>query len=265
MKTYYRLLALFILFPSLSMAAKIDLEKTLYLVIQDLPPFAICKGKTVQESFIKEVVDAACKEGELACLIECFPNRRSKAMLKSGAAHGNYPLGWNADRDKWMIWSPKVNAVEYGFYRHKESNYQTVDDYVGKVIGVFGPSNTQKSLTKIRDELYVKKGKTFEISVQPSSTGVNIRKLSIGRLDGVYINRDIGADQLKKLNIDNVDYAFSMKQLNYYIGFSKVKNNGKRKALIHQFNQSIFSIRNQGIIKTITEKYGMKEPISDIR
>jgi len=81
-----------------------------------------------------------------------------------------------------------------------------------------------KTLEKINEQLLVDTGQSFTISVQPASTGVNMKKLSLQRLQGVYNNRD-GADiKLKEMNIKNIEYAFSVKKLNYYIGFSKEKN-----------------------------------------
>lgn len=183
-------------------------------------------------------------------------------MLRSGAAHGNYPLGWNVDRDQWLHWSPKLNASEYGFYQNNNTDYTDVESFIGKTVGVFGPSNTQRSLTTIKDKLYRKHKKTFHVSIQPNASGNNMRKLSFGRIDGVFISRDNGNIQLKNLGIDNVNYAFSVKRLNYYIGFSKEKNQGNRKRLIDRFNVSLNSLYKKGVIDKIIKEYGIT-PLDD--
>lgn len=252
------------IFPSISIAKSIDLEKTLYIVTHHFPPYSSCDGKTVTKSFIKDVVTAACKEGGLSCLLECFPNRRSKAMLKSGAAHGNYPLGWNEGRSKWLIWSPKLNASEYGFYQNNKTNYSTIEDFFDKTVGVFGPSNTQNSLTVIRDKLLKKTSKTFNISVQPGFSGANMRKLSFGRIDGVFINKEGGRVQLKNLGLNNIHYAFSSKRLNYYIGFSQEKNIGKRKVMVDKMNAAIGAINDKGILNAILKEHDLSPKINEL-
>lgn len=250
--------------PFISMAKDIDMNNTLYIVTHHFPPYSSCEGKLVTASFIKDIIDQACRVGELSCVLECFPNRRSKAMLKSGLAHGNYPLGWNKDREKWLHWSPKINSSEYGFFINNKKSYKTIEDFIGKTIGVFGPSNTHKTLLNIQKELSETQGKTFTISVQPSSTGINMRKLSVDRLDGVFINRFIGDLQLQKLGITNIDYSFPVKKLNYYIGFSK-ENKGEKKILIDKFNQSLELMHKNKSIKDIVKKHKLTEFISDIK
>jgi polar amino acid transport system substrate-binding protein len=245
-------------------AASINLDETLYIVTHHLPPFSACKNKEVKKSFIKDLVDTACAEANLACIVECFPNRRAKAMLEMGAAHGAYPLGRDSTREKWLIWSPELNATEYGFYRKKGSNYSTINDFIGKTVGVFEPSNALKSLVEHQDVLRQKNGNTFTISIQPSSTGLNIRKLAMGRLDAVYINKAVGDIQIKALNIKEVEYAFPVKKLNYYIGYSNEKNQGKRKELIDKFNRAISYIKQNGDLKKIVEEHNMDQPIETI-
>ena len=253
------------IFPYISMAKDIDMSNTLYIVTHHFPPYSACEGKAVQESFIRDMVDQACSMGQLSCVLECFPNRRSKAMLASGLAHGHYPLGWNADREQWLSWSPKLNSSEYGFFIHQKNRYQKTEDFIGKTIGVFGPSHAHNALLKIQNKLLIEQGKTFIVSVQPSPTGINMKKLSVNRLDAVFINRFGGNMQLEKLGINNVSYAFPVKEINYYIGFSKNKNTGKRKQLIDQFNHAITLMHKEKIISHILEKHSMTPPIDDIR
>ena len=57
--------------------------------------------------------------------------------------------------------------------------------------------------------------------------------------------------------IDNVNFAFTVKSLNYYIGFSKEKNIGKRKILIDLFNQGIERLHEKGLVSKIVKKYNM--------
>lgn len=265
MKSPKKLIIALCAFSYCAIANAIDLEKTLYIAIQHFPPYALCEGKKAQTSFIKEVIDQACAVSNMSCLVECFPNRRSKAMMKSGEAHGNYPLGWNTDREKWLLWSPKLNSTEYGFFQHSHSDYKKIEDFSDKSIGALKPSNIHNSLVRIQASLLAEKGSTFIIAPQSSATGISMGKLSAKRIDGVYINRASGQEQINALGIDNVEYAFPVKKLNFYIGYSKEKNTGKRKELIDQFNRNLQTIKSDGIIKIIIDKYNLTYAIDDIQ
>jgi polar amino acid transport system substrate-binding protein len=251
--------------PYISTAKNIDISNTLYIVTHHFPPYSVCEGKVVKESFIKDVIDQACRIGHLSCVLECFPNRRSKAMLMSGLAHGHYPLAWNSDREEWLSWSPKLNASEYGFFVNDQHTYKKMEDFIGKTIGVFGPSNAHKELLRIQNKLLIKQGKTFIVSVQPSPTGINMKKLSANRLDAVFINRFGGNMQINNVDINNVSYAFSVKKINYYVGFSKKKNTIHEKETMNTFNQSISLMHKEKIISNILEKYSMPAFIDTIR
>ncbi len=230
------------------------MDNTLYLVTHHFPPYTQCHGKKPLKSFFNSLVEADCREASLSCLLECFPNRRSKSMLKSGEAHGNYPLGWNTNHDQWLYWSPKLHKGEYGFFHNQNNVIKNTDELAGKVVGVFGPGNTSLSLDKLQQKLANNNQQSFDIYMQPASTGSNMHKLSLNRIDAVFINLDGGEYQLRNKNINNVEYAFTVKELNYYIGFSKEKNKGKRKLLIDKFNAGINSMHTKGKIDELVNQ-----------
>jgi polar amino acid transport system substrate-binding protein len=259
MKLFAILLSLLSLIPSQAMSEKLDLNETLYLVTFNYRPFSVCEHKTLKKSFFKDIVDAACSEAKMSCLVECFPNRRAKSMLKSGAAHGNYPLGWNIDREQWLHRSPSINFAEHIFYKRDSDNINNINDFANKKIGVFGPSNLSWTLDKIQQKMAKTTGEQFDISVLPESNGNNMKKLSFGRIDGVFINGDMGYHQIKDLGIKNVNRAFVFKEYNQYIGYSKEKNTGKRLELINKFNRAIETIKKNGILSNIIQAYEMKD------
>lgn len=119
----------------------------------------------------------------MSCLVEWFPNRRAKAILISGEAHGNYPLGWNKDRWQWLFWSTRLNATEYRFFQHVDSGYKKIEDFSNESIGVLKPSNIYKSLLHIRASLLADKEITFTIASQSAATGVSMSKLSAKHVD----------------------------------------------------------------------------------
>jgi polar amino acid transport system substrate-binding protein len=84
--------------------------------------------------------------------------------------------------------------------------------------------------------------------------GAAFKKLSVGRVDAVLSDKDVGNDLTRKLGIRNVRYAGRQQMLKYYIGFSE-KFTGKK--LVDQFNTAFRNLHKRGIIQAILSKYKM--------
>ncbi len=246
-------------------AGDVDLDTTFYITTMDFPPYVHCDGKEVKPSFILEVFNTICDHAQLSCLLECFPNRRAKAMFKAGHAHGNYPLAWNPEREGHFIWSPKINSSGYAYYRNQLSTINNESDLTGKTVGVFGPSNVSRYLYALQKDLMDSGESSFFISMEPLSKGNNFSKLSANRIDAVYSNIDIANVLIKERNISNIDIAFNDKKINYYFGFLKKNYTGNNKKLIDRFNQSASYLKSNKVLSKLVKKYGMTDSVDGIK
>jgi polar amino acid transport system substrate-binding protein len=137
---------------------------------------------------------------------------------------------------------------EYGFFVKNDNplKFRQVSDVKGYIVGVYGPSNTATSLEKIKSEI-----KDLTIDTTPDDPAA-FKKLSLGRVDAVYSNRDVGYDLISKLGLKNLRYAGVHTALKYYIGFSQKFTD---KKLVDQFNQTFRNLHKRGIIQEILAKY----------
>ncbi len=136
----------------------------------------------------------------------------------------------------------KFNTQNFAPFSYKS-------DIKGYKIGVYGPSNTSKSLEKIKGET-----DDFTIDLRPDDES-GFKKLSKGRVTAVYSNRDVGHALIKKLGLKNIRYAGHHKKLQYYIGLNKKYADNQ---IVNTFNETFLKLHKQGVIQSILEKYQME-------
>ena len=172
-------------------------------------------------------------------------------MVKDGEAHGMFPIGWNPERVKWLWFSPPLLKTAYGFFVHGDNplQFRGEKDVRGYTVGVYGPSNTSRSLQEIK-----KKIGELTIDLRPGDEA-GFRKLACKRIDGVYSNREVGHSLMAKLKLKNIRYAGTHKELKYYVGFSQQHT---RKEIVNLFNTTIKMLHQQGAIRQILVKYHME-------
>lgn len=216
---------------------------------QDFAPFSYLANGVVSGP-AADVIRRVCTEIKIQCPLQLLPWRRAQQEVEEGKAHGMFVIGWNAERAKWLHFSHPLLATEYGFFV-RDSNplaFKHDSDVKGYSVGVFGPSNTATALERIKAQV-----KDLAIDMTPDDEAA-FKKLSIGRVDAVFSNRDVGYDLLKKLAIKNVRYAGQQQSLKYYIGFSRKFTDQK---LVEQFNLAFRALHKQGAIQGILARYKM--------
>ena len=161
-----------------------------------------------------------------------------------------FVIGWNAERAKSLHFSPPLLVTEYGFFVRNDSplTFKQNTDVKGYTVGVFGPSNTATALEKIKAEV-----KDLAIDMTPDDEAA-FKKLSLGRVDAVFSNRDVGYDLVRTLDIKNVRYAGRQQSLKYYIGFSQKFTD---KKVVDQFNVTFRTLHQQRVIQEILARYRM--------
>lgn len=221
----------------------------LKLNTQDFAPFNY-ETRGVVSGPAADVIRRVCKEMNVVCSLHLLPWRRAQEEVRNGTAHGMFVIGWNAERAKWLYFSPPILNTEYGFFVRNDNplKFKQNSDVKGYTVGVFGPSNTATSLEKIKAEI-----KELTIDMTPDDEAA-FKKLSLGRVDAVFSNRDVGYDFMHKLNLKNIRYSGRQQSLKYYIGFSQKFTD---KKLVDQFNATFRDLHKRGVIQEILAKYKM--------
>ncbi|MDM8552229.1 transporter substrate-binding domain-containing protein [Desulfobacterales bacterium HSG2] len=222
----------------------------LKLATQDFAPFSYkVDGKVSGPA--AEIIRLVCDKADVTCSLSIFPWRRAQMMIKAGKIHGIFLIGRNREREKWLRFSLPILKTEYGFFTHDDNplQFKQTKDISDYTVGVYGPSNTSRSLEKIRDEIG-----ELKIDMRPDDEP-GFRKLAYKRVDAVYSNRDVGHAMIKKLNLKGIRYAGSHKNLKYYIGFSKQYTDGKT---VDKFNSAFRELYKEGAIQKILSEYDME-------
>ncbi len=235
--------------PSMTLAE----EGKLVFSTHSFPPFSYLKGGQVTGPFV-DIIDAVCQEIRYDCTYKIMPNRRSKRTLKSGSVNGNFPLGWNKGRDKWLWFTIPLMKTEYGFFAHSDHKlaYRKLEDIQGMKVGVFGPSNTATSLQQIQKKMKEEGLKPIQIEMHPNADGTGLKKVAAGRYPLYYVNKDVGRQHIAELGISNVKYIGKQKQLLYFAGFAKEHND---KRVIDKFNRAAIDLSNRGSISKLLARY----------
>ncbi len=216
---------------------------------QDFAPFSY-EVKGVVSGPVADIVRKVCGEMKMDCPIRLLPWRRAQQEVEEGKINGMFPIGWNADRAKWLYFSSPLLETEYGFFVRDDTplTFKQNADVKGYVVGVFGPSNTATALQKIKAEV-----QDLTIDMTPDDLAA-FRKLSIGRVQAVFSNRDVGYEALQRLNITNVRYSGRQQSLKYYIGFAQKSTD---KKLVDEFDATFRRLHKQGVIQQVLKTYKM--------
>lgn len=221
----------------------------LILNTQDFAPFNYETGGAVAGP-AADVIRRVCADIKVTCTLRLLPWRRAQQEVQEGKAHGMFVIGWNAERAKWLHFSPPLLNTEYGFFVREDNplKFQQNSDVKGYTVGVFGPSNTATALEKIKAEVG-----DLTIDMTPDDEAA-FKKLALGRVRAVFSNRDVGFDMTRKLGITGVRYSGRQQSLKYYIGFSQQHTD---KQLVDRFNASFRTLHRQGVITEILGRYRM--------
>ncbi len=216
---------------------------------QDFAPFNYEVGGIVSGP-ATDIIRRICSDIKIDCALNLLPWRRAQDEVANGTAHGLFVIGWNEERAKTLYLSPPILNTEYGFFVRDNNplKFKQNVDVKGYTVGVFGPSNAATALEKIKAEI-----KDLTIDMTPDDEAA-FKKLSLGRVDSVFSNRDVGNDLMRKLGLKNLRYSGRQQSLKYYIGFSQKFTD---KNLVDQFNATFRGLHKRGVIQEILSKNKM--------
>ena len=259
-RVLYFILVVFscLLFTTSAMGTELKLNT------QDFPPFnyeinGIVSGPAA------DIIREVCKEMKISCSFKLLPWRRAQANVKKGKANALFVVGWNKERDKWLHFSHPIIETEYGFFVLKTNTLQfkQISDIEGYRVGVYGPSNTSKSLENLRDQM--EENQLHKITIETKHDDILVFKMlnQNRNLDAVYSNRDVGNMIIKKLSLKNIRYAGPERKLKYYIAFSKQFTDNK---VVDRFNAALLDLYKRGVIQNILKEHSLnpaREPSWD--
>jgi polar amino acid transport system substrate-binding protein len=245
-----RFLVLVVILGAILMVRTIDAAE-LSFVTQEFAPFNYSENGVVAGP-VADIIRKVCGEAHVECPMRSLPWRRAQQEVQDGKANGMFAIGRNAERAKWLHFSPALLETEYGFFVRSDNplKFVQISDVKGYTVGVFGPSNTATSLERIKTDL----GGDLTIDMTPDDESA-FRKGSLGRVKAVFSNRDVGYDLIKKLGITNLRYTGRQQSLKYYIGFSQKFTD---KKLVDQFNETFRALHKQGVIQEILGRHRME-------
>lgn len=240
---------LLILAASLGLGA-LESPPVLVLNTQDFAPFTyMVDGKPSGPGV--EIVTLVCREAGIELTVQLLPWTRAQEEVAAGLAHGLFMIGWNADREAKLHASPPVFATEYGVFVRSDDAlaYSSPLQLKGRAIACYGPSNTSKSLEAIKAQ-----EPSIVIDITPDDESA-FKKLSLGRADAAFSNRDVGMALIAKLKLANLRYAGASSKLLYYIGFSK---DTVPKELVDRFGAAYRALYAKGTLQELAKRYSLE-------
>jgi len=223
----------------------------LRFAIQEFEPFTYFQDGLPRGAAV-ECVLAVCEAMGEQCSMDIYPWPRAQLLVRTGELDGLFVLGFNPGRAAWLRFSPPLVNTEYGFFSRRGSRFRFDGpmSLAGLSIGVYGPSNTSYTLEQMLKDVPV-----AALDMRPDDESGFV-KLSLGRVDTVFSNKDVGLAVMKKLGLANVVYAGRQSATTYYVAFSHHADLAK----VRLFNQTLAALQKNGTIPALLARYGMTPP-----
>ena len=224
---------------------------------QDFPPFNYeVNGRVTGPA--ADIIRAVCDEASFSCSFKLMVWKDAQQEVREGKAHAMFVIGWNRGRSEWLYFSPQIMETQYGFFVAKgnQLKYNDITDISGYRVGVYGPSNTSRSLEKIQQKIDKNPAlQPLKIDMRTDDVLVFQDLNSADRtISAAYSNRDVGFAIIRAENLSNIRYAGAQRKLNYFIGFSKAFVG---KQVVNTFNRTFIELYQSGKVADILDTYAM--------
>lgn len=252
--------------------------ETLKFNTQEFSPYHRCVGKidscTDAEVVgpVPEVVRVVCKEANINCRFALLDWQVAQEEVKNGKAQGLFIIGRPIElgREEWLHYqSDPIVISENGFFvktgnrllKKQPDPDQEIfpSDVKGFKIGVMERNTATYAsldsfLATVISEVTVMVGKDENPSWLNNEPLLKL--LQDGKLDAVYINRDVGNSLIQALNFNNIVYAGRRTegQQKYYVAIS---SEWLPKEMIKRFDDAYKKVHNNGTIQRILASYGL--------
>ena len=210
----------------------------------------------------RDVIAAVCSSANVRCTFDIYPWRRAQALMKTGDADGMMVIGRNPDRENWLRFSPRMFRTEYGFFVQANNplQFHGNEQIAGYRGGVFAPSNTARTLAKIREAMLQQDIDSIKIDERPDDPA-GFRKLADGRLDAVFSNRDRGWKIIREEGLeDKIRCAGQHQAIFYYAGITR---SYPQQEMADRFFKAWSELYASGKAQEIIRSYGLEPAVAE--
>lgn len=231
------------LWPTRSLRAQEG--STVRLGIGEWPPY-FGQGLRQHGVFAHLVTEAFRREG-LQVEYQLMPWKRALSLVESGALHGSPGWAFSEERARLFHYSaPVIISRDVLFYaRERPLNVRGLADLEGRQIGATTGYHygTQIEQLEQQGRLRLDRAPSDELS---------LRKLLLGRLDGVLMNREVGLELLRsrfsaqeRAGIEHSERALSEKPSHMLMSRALPEV----PALLQAFNRGLAKLQREGLAK----------------
>ncbi|WP_108649384.1 substrate-binding periplasmic protein [Dongshaea marina] len=217
-------------------------------------------GKSMPgNGYVFELVHQAFTRAGYQVNIDFLPWARALKYARAGVADGIFPEYYGEERKKDFVFSAPFPGGPVGFYKRQNSPIQfKTDPRVDQAQALKELSQYRFGVvrgyinTKTFDEAeYLKKSEAI-------SDEQNLKKLSHGRIDLIFIDKFVALHLLK----NNLPYLLNgvvfmepeLEKKDLYIAFSKKAENSQQK--LKDFNRALEEMKKDGTLSNIMMQHG---------
>jgi polar amino acid transport system substrate-binding protein len=230
----------------------------LVLYTQNFDPFHYANPVTGElDGPAVQLIKKTCADARLRCVLRLGDKswEETQKQVRDGSGDGLFLIGWDASRAEYLQRTEEILSTEYGFFVRADDplNFTGPKALDGYTVGVYGPSNTSKTLDKITVGLR-SEGIRLDKDLQKDSDPV-FRALSTSKGKyAVFSNKDVGNSIIRRLGLENIRYAGQQQCVSYYVGITNRLNNTD---FLDRFNTAFSQIALSGLKRTILAPYGV--------
>ncbi len=222
-----------------------------------------------------EIVVEAFKRVGYTVEINFYPWTEALAKGQSGQVDGIFPAYHSTEREAFFLFSEPFAESPLGFYKKSTAvagpNISQLGRTAKNIVFPEDPRIDQAAMLKKMAQYtygvvsgYVNTpafdAADFLKKVEAKSDEENVMNLLNGMVDLIFIDRYVAKNILvKKFPWHLQDYEFMEPPLAtklLYIGFSKKATNYEQK--VKDFNRGFMIVKKDGLLKRLTNKYGLK-------
>lgn len=224
-------------------------DKRIVLGSSQYPPFF---GEHLPNyGVLTEITVAAFKREGYQVEVKFMPFARTLALGKAGTIDGIIAIWHTREREQWFVYSSPLLSSIVGFYKRKGApiNFTKLDDLkqyrIGTVNGYANPPGINADKLNLHEVV---------------SDEINLRKLLLGRIDLVLIEKWVAQDLIRtKLPQESEKLEWMEPPLEYrsqHLVFSRKADDYLQK--FRDFERGLKQLSKDGGLRVILERHGFK-------
>ncbi|MGD8723654.1 MAG: transporter substrate-binding domain-containing protein [Desulfobacterales bacterium] len=229
-------------------------DKHIYAVTEPWPPYM--GPKLMYNGFLPEVLLKAFDKVGYTVTVEFRPWAKAVEQVKTGESDILCGAYYTAEREKFLAYSQPIAEAQDVLFMKKGRNitYQQLADLKPYKIGVVKGAAHGKEFDAA----------DFLKKEEETSSGQNIRKLLVGKIDLMAGPRDVIKFIIKRdfpQFVDKIEVVNPPLSTNkIYFGFSKKV--ARHRALLEAFSKGLRIIKNDGTFYYLAQKHGINVLLS---